>query len=309
MIEPRVILVALAAAVAAGCLARSVVRQPTALAARVQPYTAPARSRLGTIRPERLSDSAQVDRSGLALVFGPFIRSLANGLGQLIDASGSVPPELRLRQAGVTMSVEQYRTRQLAYTAGAIAAGAFTGLVLSRRAGTVILLAAAAGLWGATRWRARLDKLITRRRDRMRSELYTVCQLFAIYLRTGDTPSGAVDRLIRRSQGEVIAELKEASAQIRTGSTASLVFEHLTATTPEPSAARLYRLLSSTWTAGGDADGLLALADDMRASRREDLSRLMTKRQTAMALPLVMVIGPILILFVAAAIPHIVFGR
>jgi tight adherence protein C len=173
----------------------------------------------------------------------------------------------------------------------------------------VILLSAAAGLWGATRWRARLDKLITRRRDRMRSELYTVCQLFAIYLRTGDTPSGAVDRLIRRSQGEVIAELKEASAQIRTGSTASLVFEQLTGTTPEPSAARLYRLLSSTWTAGGDADGLLALADDMRASRREDLSRLMTKRQTAMALPLVMVIGPILILFVAAAIPHIVFGR
>jgi hypothetical protein len=35
----------------------------------------------------------------------------------------------------------------------------------------------------------------------------------------------------------------------------------------------------------------------------------MTKRQTAMAFPLVLVIGPILILFVAAAIPHIVFGR
>jgi hypothetical protein len=47
----------------------------------------------------------------------------------------------------------------------------------------------------------------------------------------------------------------------------------------------------------------------MRASRREDLTRLMAKRETAMALPLVMVIGPILILFVAAAIPHIVFGR
>jgi hypothetical protein len=54
---------------------------------------------------------------------------------------------------------------------------------------------------------------------------------------------------------------------------------------------------------------LLALAEDLRAARREDLNRIMAKRQTAMALPLVMVIGPILILFVAAAIPHVVFGR
>jgi hypothetical protein len=67
--------------------------------------------------------------------------------------------------------------------------------------------------------------------------------------------------------------------------------------------------MASTWTAGGDADALLALAEDLRAARREDLNRIMAKRQTAMALPLVMVIGPILILFVAAAIPHVVFGR
>lgn len=307
--EPRVVVVALAAAVAAGCLARALVRQPRPLAARIQPYTAPLRGRLGTVRAERVGHDADSGRSGVMLVFGPFIVSLANGLAQLVDASASTSAELRLRQAGLTMTAEQYRTRQLAYTAGAMAAGAFTGLVLSRRAGTVILLGVAAGLWGATRWRARLDRMITRRRDRMRSELYTVCQLLAIYLRTGDTPSGAVERLVRRSSGEVITELAEASAQVRTGNTAATVFEQLTATTPEPSAARLYRVLSSTWTAGGDAEGLLALADDMRSSRREDLSRLMTKRETVMALPLVMVIGPILILFVAAAIPHIVFGR
>ena len=307
--EARVVTIAVTAAISAGCLVRAVVRQPKPLATRVQPYVAVIRGRLGTIRPETFGGDDAVHRSGLTLVFGPFIRSLANGLAQLVDASASTSAELRLRQAGLSMTAEQYRTRQLAYTAGALAAGAFTGLVLSRRAGTVILLAVAAGMWGATRWRARLDRMITKRRDRMRSELYTVCQLIAIYLRTGDTPSGAVDRLIRRAKGEVIAELAEASAQVRTGSTATLVFEQLTATTPEPAAARLYRLLSSTWTAGGDAEGLLALGDDMRASRREDLSRLMTKRQTAMALPLVLVIGPILILFVAAAIPHIVLGR
>ena len=79
----------------------------------------------------------------------------------------------------------------------------------------------------------------------MRSGLYTVCQLLAIHRRTGDTPAGAVDRLVRRSHGEVIGELAAASAQVRASGTAAMAFEQLTATTPEPSAARLYRLLAT----------------------------------------------------------------
>jgi tight adherence protein C len=143
----------------------------------------------------------------------------------------------------------------------------------------------------------------------MRSELDTVCQLLAVYLRTGDTPAGAVDRLVRRATGEVVGELSGASAEVRSGAPVAAAFTRLTQATPEPAAARLYRLLASTWTAGGDADALFALGEDMRAARREDLARLMAKRETTMALPLVMIIGPILILFIAAAIPHIVFGR
>jgi tight adherence protein C len=245
----------------------------------------------------------------VALVFGPLVRNLANALASVVDASGSNSAELRLRQAGLVLTVEQYRTRQLAYTVVALAGGALLGLALTRSAGVVLLLTVAGGLWGATRWRGRVDRLINKRRERMRSELYTVCQLLAIYLRTGDTPAGAVDRLIRRSRGEVVGELTEAAAQVRTGAPVATAFERLTATTPEPGAARLYRVLASTWTAGGDDQALFALGEDMRASRREDLTRLMAKRETAMALPLVVVVGPILILFVAAAIPHIVFGR
>jgi tight adherence protein C len=306
--EPRVVLIAVATAISAWCLARAIVRQPRPLAARLQPYTAGIRARLGTVQP----DTAQIDkpgRPGVALVFGPFVSTLADGLARLIDASSSTSAELRLHHAGLHLTVEQYRTRQLVYTAVATGGGALTGLVIGGRAGTVILLAAATGAWGATRWRAKLDRLTTKRRDRMRAELYTVCQLLAVYIRTGDSPASAVDRLVQRSRGEVIAELAAASSQIRTGSTPAEVFEGLTASTPEPWAARLYRLLSSSWPAGGDAEALLALADDLRAARREEISRLMAKRATAMALPLVMVIGPILILFVAAAIPHIVFGR
>jgi hypothetical protein len=56
---------------------------------------------------------------------------------EVVDASSSTSAELRLRQAGLDMTVEQYRTRQLAYTAARSPAGAFLGLLLGRSAGVV----------------------------------------------------------------------------------------------------------------------------------------------------------------------------
>ena len=35
----------------------------------------------------------------------------------------------------------------------------------------------------------------------------------------------------------------------------------------------------------------------------------MAKRRTAMAIPLVLILGPILILFIAAPLPSLIFGR
>jgi tight adherence protein C len=247
--EPQVFVIAVCAAVAAWSLARAVVRRPKPLAARLQPYTAVARARLGTIRAEPLIPAAG-PTSGVAAVFGPLLHRLADGLARLVDASSATSADLRLRQAGLRMTVDRYRTRQLAYTAASMGAGALAGFALGRRVGVLILLAVAAGIFGATRCRARLDRLITKRRERMRAELYTVCQLLAVYLRTGSTPAGAVDRLVRRADGEILGELADAASQIHRGSPPGAALEQLISTTPEPTAARLYRLLASTWIAG-----------------------------------------------------------
>src|SRR5262245_19972186 len=96
-------------AVAAGCIARACVRQPRPLASRVDLYTAAARARLGTTRPVTLAGD-DAERSGLALVFGPLVRRVGQGLARLVDASSTISAELRLRQAGLTMTVDRYRT-------------------------------------------------------------------------------------------------------------------------------------------------------------------------------------------------------
>lgn len=143
----------------------------------------------------------------------------------------------------------------------------------------------------------------------MQAEAHMVAQLLAIYLRTGDTPMGAVERLTNRAEGIVLDELAAAIALIRSGSPASEVFNQLAGVTAEPSAARFYRLYGATWQASGDPAALLSLAEVLRAGRREDLARRMARRNTAMVMPLVVIIGPIMILFIAAAIPSIVLGR
>ena len=51
-----------------------------------------------------------------------------------------LPTSKAASASGLTVTDEQHRTRQLAYPAGALAAGEFTGLLLGRRTGTVILL-------------------------------------------------------------------------------------------------------------------------------------------------------------------------
>jgi tight adherence protein C len=243
-------------------------------------------------------------------VWEPIVTALADQLAGIVDASSREVAERRLRHAGFShLGVDGYRRRQLGYTVAAVVTGALLAVLLGLGIAGLLVLAGAAGLWGATRWRSRIARAIAKRRDAMRGELYTVCQLLAVYLRTGDTPAGALDRLTTRSDGVVAHELGDAAIRIRSGAPAGPVLGQLAGETAEPSAARLYRVLGSAWTNGGDPDALLCLAEDIRASRREDLTRQMAKRRTAMALPLVMVIGPILILFVAAAIPSLVFGH
>lgn len=301
-VNPQIFLAASSAAVAAVCATQALVPRRQRLAPRLRPYTVGVRARLGTTEPEQ--------PTGTPGVWGPIVSALADGLARLIDASSEANAELRLRHAGLAhLGVDGYRRRQLAYTVGALVSGFALAAMLGLNVAGMLVIAAASGLWGATRWRARVAGSIAKRRELMRGELYTVSQLLAVYLRTGDTPAGALERLADRSDGLIARELGDAGSRIRSGSSPGPVLDALAADTAEPAAGRLYRVYGAAWTSGGDPGALLALAEDTRAARREELARTMAKRKTAMALPLVMVIGPILILFVAAAIPSIVFGR
>ena len=56
------------------------------------------------------------------------------------------------------------------------------------------------------------------------------------------------------------------------------------------------------------ADGLRALSEDLRDSRREEIRQTATRRRAAMLVPTIAVLAPVMLLFIAAPLPSIVFG-
>jgi tight adherence protein C len=315
--DPRLILASLLAGFAVARIAWGIVRPPARLGARVRPYTVSSRSALGR-RPDTLvlSDSP-VDRSDSVLVrlLGPMVLKLADVLGGLVDRGGDERLLLRLRHAGVlgdvpeTRRALQYRVQVVSTAALATAGGAGLGLLVGRSAPAALGLGLVALVFGLAWPRGRLDRLIARRREEMRVELYTVNHLLAMHVRVGGGVIQAMQRVVERGSGAVVAELEEILRAHRSGVRISAALTRGAVQSAEPHAARTYRLLAASAEHGADlARGLMDLSRDLHSQRREDLRRLATRQRAATIIPIVVILAPVLLLFVAAPLPSIVFG-
>jgi tight adherence protein C len=173
----------------------------------------------------------------------------------------------------------------------------------------VLVLGGLGFIVGATRWRGRLDRGSALRRERLRVELYTVNQLLAMHIKTGGGPIQATQRIVARGSGVVVEELAEVLRMIAGGTSPREAFARAAALTAEPQAARTYELLAAGTERGVDvAAALLAFSEDIRDDRREDLKKAATRRRAAMLVPIIALLAPVMLLFILAPIPRIVFG-
>ncbi len=248
-------------------------------------------------------------------VFGPMLSRVASAVVRRVDPSAESTLGLRLRQAGLFPElgdeerVSAYRIRQLRTLALSMGAAGAVGVVLGLSTQALVALVVVGAVAGYGRTRGAVERAIDRRMTLMRIEIYTVDQVLALRIRAGGGVVQAVGEVVRRGRGEVVRELGEALRLHRAGMSLGEAFKHVADMSPEPACARTYRLLAVADQRGVDlAEGLLALAEDVRETRREAMKRSATKRRAAMLVPTIALLAPTLLLFVAAPLPYLLTG-
>lgn len=308
----RELLAVLTVGLGAAAVAAVLVPRPPRLRHRVRPYAIVARTALGHA-PDAGSGAGQFDASasGLDGVLREPVRALFARVSCLLERRGDEQLARMLRQAGHShMTTDEARVRQLGQ-ACAVAAVAAAAVAVLARVPLAALLAGAAGFMiGLTRWRRTMERAIEARAARLRLELYTVNQLLAMHARTGAGVMQAVQRIVDRGRGVFVSELADVLTWTRSGMGEAESLRRAAELTAEPSAARTYHLLAAGVERGVDlAAGLLALSEDIRDARREQLHKDAVKRRAAMLVPTIGILAPIMLLFIAAPLPSIVLGH
>ncbi|HYA44542.1 MAG TPA: type II secretion system F family protein [Acidimicrobiales bacterium] len=279
-------------------------RSPTA---RMNLYLENPRVSLGG-RPSP-SHGVVVAGEALKRVLGP----LAGGVLKLADrALRTGPPEsveLKLRQAGLPMTVEAYRREYLRWliltplVLGAVGAAA-------GRAVYVFIFFAAGVFAGSRRLPERVRAATRRRRERIRGDLPAVAGMVALKIENNKSLIVAVSGVVSQGSGPVIDELGRALHLVNAGYGETAAFELAARETPEPAAARFYRFLAAATGGGLDlASALLDQANELRTQRREEVERAAARRQMSLVIPNLVFMAPVLFVFLLAPLPQLLFGK
>jgi len=181
------------------------------------------------------------------------------------------------------------------------------GLVISGTR-SMVILGVLGFTYGVLSARSRVDKAVDARSERLRGELYTINQLIAMRTRVGGGVIDALRHVVVRGNGALIDELAEVLRLHESGVPLPDALNRAAELTPEPEAARTYAVLATAQERGADlGEALLDLSKDLRAARREELQRSASKRRLMMVVPIVIILAPIVLLFIAAPIPQVIF--
>ena len=301
------LLAALCVAGAVGIVAWRAAHPRRAPARRVAPYTEVARARLG-IPVESVPQPLVLSEAARRLL-GPLAASAAGWVNRVVRVTDTDTLERRLRQAGTPMTVEQYRRRHVRWTVTTPVACAALGALAGSTLLAVIFLVLGA-VAGTRRMPDQLRSLTRKRTARIRSDLPTVAGLLSPKIENNKSLAVALAGLVNMGSGPVIDDLARALHSTAAGYGLAGSLELVAAESVEPSAARFYRFLATATTGGIDLPkALLEQADELRAQRREEVERAAAKRQISMVIPNLALMAPVMILFLLAPVPRMLFGN
>jgi tight adherence protein C len=215
---------------------------------------------------------------------------------------GGAVVSLRLRQAGLPLSVDAFRSRQLAWAL----VGAVIGTVLAFTVGRSqavplvvnVVLVLMGCVSGVVLCDYRLQRTAAARMSRMDAELPTVLEFLTLSMSAGEGVLDAIRRVSRISRGELAAELGGVVSQVNTGVPLTEALTRLSAGVQLPALTRCIEQITGALERGTPlADVFRAQAQDSREDAKRTLIEVAGKKEVAMLIPLVFLILPTTIVF------------
>lgn len=272
------------------------IRRPQ-LSLRVLPYVRdlPQVGRTPSLRVASSSPTAAA-----AGVFGPVLRSAADGVERVLGGSTSV--RRRLERAAIEQTVHEFRVEQVLWGVVAFSIAAAYGVLSSLTGGgaavSSLLLCVVAFALGVIGRDSYLSSQVKTRERRILAEFPAIAELLALAVAAGESPVAALDRVCRRSGGELARDLATVLAAVRTGEPVGSAFDKWSATTGLPLVARFAQGIAVAVERGTPlADVLHAQAADVREAGRRELIEIAARKEVFMMVPVVFLVLPVTVFF------------
>lgn len=267
------------------------------LATRVLPYVRDL-PQVGRSPALRVVSSSPA--SAAAGVFGPALRSVADTLERVLGGTASV--RRRLERAAIDKSVHEFRIEQVMWGLAGLGVVAAYGLLktLTDPGGALglMVLCGIGFVVGVLARDNQLSSQATSRERRILAEFPTVAELLALAVAAGESPVAALDRVVRRSGGELSSDLAKVLAAVRTGEPVSSAFDQLAAASGLSLVSRFAQGIAVAVERGTPlAEVLHAQAADVREAGRRELIEVAARREIFMMVPVVFLVLPVTILF------------
>jgi len=245
----------------------------------------------------------------LALRVLPYVHS-ATGTRQVVPRAvpwlaavvdrvlgGSASVERRLERAALPLDLAGFRREQVLWGGGAAVAAAALGVArsLHRPADLPVWLVVAGVAFaaGVLARDTRLTSQVKERERRVMAEFPIVADLLALSVAAGEGPVAALDRVVRRTSGELSADLTRVLAGVRSGEPVAAAFDALAARTGLPVIARFAAGIAVAVERGTPlADVLHHQAGDVREAGRRELIEVAARKEVLMMLPIVFLVLP-----------------
>jgi tight adherence protein C len=271
------------------------IHRPT-LALRVLPYVRDV-PRLD--RPAPMDEPTSSPVTAAAGVFGPVLRAAANAVERVLGGAASV--RRRLGRAALDTSVHDFRVEQVLWglVGFAVVAAYCLLTTLGGNGDTVssLLLCSVGFATGVLARDTHLSSQVTARERKVTAEFPVLAELLALAVAAGESPVAALDRVVRRSAGELSRDLAGVLASVRTGEPVAQAFDRMAATTGVPSVARFAQGVAVAVERGTPlAEVLHAQAADVREASRRELIEVAARKEIFMMVPVVFLILPVTVL-------------